>query len=410
MKLLGGTFARINLTFVMLMLVSLGTGCSEPGMVLWHAYSGNERIALEGSVARYNQRHPEAPLLAVAVPYAGMADKLASAIPHGNGPDIFIYPHDRLGDWVSAGTIEPLEFWIDDTLVERFEPAALRAMVARGSLWALPVAVKTEAMFYLTDHFKTAPRTLTELRSMAASAQPLGEYPLGYVNADLYGHAPILHAFGGRALDQNDQLVIDSVDAVHAAEYARELVTSHTVPQNLDGPGMASLFNNGKVYAVFSGPWFVGDIAPGVKWGIATMPSIDIPGKPATPLLPFLGADALVMSSRGHHKAAAFVAMTELTDDESAIARAKLARQIVPNKRAYLDPDVARDPVLAVFQAQLANALPMPKSPTMRMVWTPYKTALAEILSGSVEPAKALRNMEREVAGYAAHDANEVKP
>lgn len=396
--------------FTMALFASLVSACSEPGMVLWHAYSGNERTALESSLARYNLRHPEAPLLAVAVPYAGMADKLASAIPHGNGPDIFIYPHDRLGDWVSAGTIEPLEFWLDDNLVERFDPVALRAMVARGSLWALPIAVKTEAMFYRTDHFTTAPRTMTELQNLVVSAQPLGEYPLGYVNADLYGHAPFLHAFGGRALDDNDQLVIDSVAAVHAAHYARELVTSHTVPQNLDGPGMASLFNNGKVYAVFSGPWFVGDIAPGVSWGIATLPTIDIPGKPATPLLPFFGADALVMSSRSHRKAAAFVAMAELTDDQAAITRAKIARQIVPNKRAYLDPAIARDPVLTVFQTQLAHALPMPKTPTMRMIWTPYKTALAEILAGSVEPAKALRTMAREVAGYAARDQKGVAP
>ena len=102
--------------------------------------------------------------------------------------------------------------------------------------------------------------------------------------------------------------------------------------------------------------------------------------------------------------------MAELTDDDSAILRAKTARQIVPNKRAYLDPDVARDTVLAVFQAQLAHALPMPKSPTMRMIWTPYKTALAEILAGSVEPAKALRSVEHEIAGYVAHDQAGATP
>jgi arabinogalactan oligomer/maltooligosaccharide transport system substrate-binding protein len=394
---------------VMLIIMSMVAACSEHGLVLWHAYSGDERTALEQSVARYNQRHPEAPLLAVAVPYAGMADKLASAIPHGNGPDIFIYPHDRLGDWVSAGTIEPIEFWLDDSVLQRFEPAALAAMVDRGSLWALPVAVKTAAMFYRKDHFATPPRSLAELQMQTASASPRGEYPLGYVNADLYGHAPFLHAFGGRALDDHDQLAIDSAAAVHAAQFARELVTNRTVPQNLDGPGMASLFNNGKVYAVFSGPWFVADITPGLAWGIAPMPTIDVEGK-ATPLQPYLGADALVMSSRAHNKAAAYAAMAELTDDDSAILRAKTARQIVPNKRAYLDPDVARDTVLAVFQAQLAHALPMPKSPTMRMIWTPYKTALAEILAGSVEPAKALRSVEHEIAGYVAHDQAGATP
>ena len=62
----------------------------------------------------------------VAVPYDAFADKLTSAIPRGNGPDLFIYPHDRIGDWADAGMIEPIEFWVDDARADRFSERADR--------------------------------------------------------------------------------------------------------------------------------------------------------------------------------------------------------------------------------------------------------------------------------------------
>ena len=73
------------------------------GIVLWHAYNGDERMALEVTGAAWNTAHPDRELTLVAVPYDAFADKLSSAIPRGNGPDLFIYPPDRVGDWADAG-------------------------------------------------------------------------------------------------------------------------------------------------------------------------------------------------------------------------------------------------------------------------------------------------------------------
>ena len=64
--------------------VALAAGCGqarEPGVVLWHAYTGLERVALEQTAARWNADHPKTPLTLVAVPYDSFADKLTSAIP-----------------------------------------------------------------------------------------------------------------------------------------------------------------------------------------------------------------------------------------------------------------------------------------------------------------------------------------
>jgi maltose-binding protein MalE len=106
------------------------------------------------------------------------------------------------------------------------------------------------------------------------------------------------------------------------------------------------------------------------------------------------------MSSRAKDKDLAFEAMAALTSDASAIVRAKRARQVVPNLAAYDDPAIRDDKVLAAFRAQLAHTVPMPTATAMRMVWTPYKTALVEILAGRAQPADQVQSVEREVKSY----------
>src|SRR6185503_14965061 len=188
----------------------------EPGVVLWHAYTGAERSALETTAAQWNAQHPETPLTLVAVPHDSFADKLTSAIPRGNGPDLFIFADDRIGAWAESHTIEPIEFWVDDARADRFSPAAMHALTYNGSLWGLPLATKSLVLFVRTDLVKTPPRTTDDLIALApAMREKLGS-ALAYANADLYGHAPWLHGFGGKVINDDGTLAIATPEAANA--------------------------------------------------------------------------------------------------------------------------------------------------------------------------------------------------
>ena len=373
-------------------------GCERThGVVLWHAYNGAEREALAQSAARWNAQNPDHPVELVGVPYGAFADKITSAIPGGNGPDLFIYPQDRIGDWADAGVIEPIEFWLDDARVDRFGVEAVGAMAYKGSLWGLPVTTKSLALYYRTDLVATPPRTTDELFELAARMRARGGYAIAYANVDLYGHAPWLFGHGGTIMDGAGKLALATPEAARALEFARRLVDDKIAPARAEGPLVATLFNEGKTATAISGPWFIADINASVPWAVAPLPIVSSTGKPAAP---FLGAEGILMSARAHDKDCAFAVMDWLTTDASAIERARLARQVVPNTAAYADPAVAKDPVLAAFRAQLDHTVPMPMGPAMRMVWTPYKTALGNVLSGRGEPAAELLAAEREVQTY----------
>ena len=74
-----------------------------------------------------------------------------------------------------------------------------------------------------------------------------------------------------------------------------------------------------------------------------------------------------------------------------------------PNPHAFEDPAIAKDAALVVFERQLEHVVPTPKAAGMRAVWTPYRTALGEVLAGRAEPGPRLLAVEREVKSYAEH-------
>jgi arabinogalactan oligomer/maltooligosaccharide transport system substrate-binding protein len=372
---------------------------NNDAVVLWHSYNGAEREALETSAARWNARHPERPIELVGVPHAAFADKLTSAIPNGNGPDLFIYAQDRIGGWVDAGIVEPLEFWLDDARVDRFSSQSIRAMDYKGSLWSLPMTVKSLALFYRTDLVPTPPRTTDDLLALSSAMKTRKQdgYAIAYANIDLYGHAPWLFGHGGQVMDDRGEIAIASPQSAQAMDFARKLVADKVAPARAEAPLVASLFNDGLAATAISGPWFITGIDSKVPWAVAELPIVSSTGKHAAP---FLGAEGVLMSARAKDKDTAFAVMDHLTSDASALERATIARQVVPNPATYDDPAIAKDPVLAAFRAQLAHTAPMPMNPAMRMVWTPYKAALGEVVSGRAEAGAKLLAVEHEVQTY----------
>ena len=109
-----------------------------------------------------------------------------------------------------------------------------------------------------------------------------------------------------------------------------------------------------------------------------------------------------MMSSRTHHAPQAFAAMAMLADDTAAIDRAIHARQVVPNAAAFADATVQQDPVLAAFREQARHAVAMSAEPALRVVWTPYQTALGEVLAGRADARTSLQKAATEISQYLA--------
>jgi arabinogalactan oligomer/maltooligosaccharide transport system substrate-binding protein len=367
-------------------------------IVVWHAYRGEEKTALEKVVAEYNARQAATHVTTLAVPYDAFADKISAAVPRGKGPDVFIFAQDRLGGWVEAGnTVEPVDFFLDDATKKRFIPSTMEAMTYRGSVYALPLNYKVISLIYNKKLVKAPPRNSTELVQLAKKLtdKGAGRFGLAYWYANFYYHAALMNAFGGRVFDAGSKPVLDNPENVKSLKLLMQWVKKDQIlPAEPSTALVTALFNEGKAAMVFNGPWFIGEIAPGIEYGVARLPALVEAG--GAPMRPWITVEGAYVAAPSKYKEAAYDFVKYLTDAGPAKVMAVEGRQCPANLAAYADPAVAKDPILAGFRDQVEGAVPMPNVPEMTMVWSPATTAMNVVLRGT-DPKAALQAAQKQV-------------
>ncbi len=374
-------------------------------IVVWHAYRGGEKSAFEKVVHEYNARPgTKAKVTTLAVPFDAFADKISAAIPRGKGPDVFIYAQDRLGGWVEAGnTVEPIDFFVDDAVKARFIPGTVEALTYRGSLWGLPLDYKVIALVYNRKIIRDPPRTTADLVTACKKlgSKAAGTFGLAYWYENFYYHAILMNAFGGGVFDPKGRPRVDAPENVRSLELLQRWIQKDGIlPAEPSTALVTSLFNEGKAAMVFSGPWFLGEIAPGIDYGVTTLPAVsELAGKP---MRPWTTVEGVYVAAPSRNKEAAFEFVKYVTDVEPGRILAIEGRQSPANAEVYADPRVASDPVLAAFRKQVEVAVPMPNVPEMTMVWGPASTAMSSIVKGATPKAameRAQQQVVQQIAG-----------
>jgi arabinogalactan oligomer/maltooligosaccharide transport system substrate-binding protein len=384
---------------------ALAAGAAE--IVVWHAYRAEEKEAFEKVVARYNAS-PAARgnrVATLAVPYDAFADKITAAVPRGKGPDIFIYAQDRLGGWIEAGnTVDPIDFFLDKATRDRFIPTTLQAMTYKGTVYGLPLNYKVITMIYNKKLVTTPPKTSKDLVAVAGKLtnQKAGRFGLAYSYADFYYHACLMNGFGGGVFDAKNQPVLNNPQNVRSMELLMKWIEKDKiVPAEPSTALITALFNEGKAAIVFSGPWFLGEIAKGVDYGLALLPTLDEAG--GKPMRPWMTVEGVFIASPSKNKDAAYEFAKYLTDAGAAKILAVEGRQTPSNKAVYTDAAVANDAVLQAFRKQVDVAVPMPNLAEMTMVWSPATTAMNTITKKAATPQQALdaaqKKVEADIAG-----------
>lgn len=375
-----------------LLLLAPAPAASQTALNVWHAYRGDEKTAFEKVIANYNASHPGVKVTTLAVPYDAFADKITAAVPRGKGPDVFIYAQDRLGGWIEAGnTVEPIDFYVDKTTRDRFLPTTLDAMTYQGTLYGLPLDFKVVALIYNKKLLPTPPKTSGELVEYAKklTAAAAGKFGLAYSYSDFYYHAALMNGFGGGVFGPNRQPTLNSPANIKSLELLMKWVTVDKIlPAEPSTALVTSLFNEGKAAMVFSGPWFLGEIAKGIDYGITTLPTLDEAG--GKPMRPWMTVEGVYVTAPSKAKDAAYALALYLTDLPAAKILAVEGRQTPANLNVYDDPAVSNDPILGAFRRQVAVAVPMPNVPEMTMVWSPVTTAMNTIVKGAATPKAAM--------------------
>ncbi len=356
-------------------------------ITLWHAYRGAEQQALQNTLSAWKLRQVET----LAVPYDAYAAKLAAAIKLGQGPDLFIDAHERLGNYRSRKLVAPVGDALSDP--DAFLPQAMAAIRHGGQAYGVPLSQKCVALFFNPTWVKAPPLYLEGLNAALRQPLPTGSFLLAYENGNAYAHAALLHGFGGRFLDDHDGFAFLGPPAESSLIFARDLVTRGEVPENADGALVTTLFRSGKAAFAISGPWLAADLsAAKIPYGISVLPRLKATGQP---LRPFLTIEAVMLTPRGAARSEVRALARYLGGRDAAKRRQKLAR--VDSARRDVVPD-EKDHVLRAFRQQAAQAVVMPSSLAMQAVWEPARRALRQVLSARSDAGPALRQAQRRFA------------
>ncbi len=340
-------------------------------VTLWHAWRGEERAALEAAAGQYSAAHPGTTVLPVFVPHEGLASKIDAAVPRGNGPDLFVFAHERVGDWAAGGVVLPVQ------AEPGFLPVALDALTVSDKLYGLPLAAKSVALFRNTTMVPEAPTTTDELLRVAAGLTGDGRYGLAWETASAYQDAPWMHGFGGGVF-AGDRVLLDRPE--NAAALAFVVEAARFGPADPTGALVTQLFNDGRAAMVVNGPWFLGELAEGLPYAVSPLPVVSATGRPAAP---YVSVETLFLAREGA-EAREFAAW--LAGPEGGRVRQEAGRQLV----ARTDLPRGDDPVAAAFAAQLEVGVPMPTHPDMAKTWEPLARALRRLVRGTTSPEGAV--------------------
>jgi arabinogalactan oligomer/maltooligosaccharide transport system substrate-binding protein len=373
-----------------------GEAAGPVEIVLWHSYREGEKAALEKTVEAFHASNPGIRVRLLNVPYDAFIDKVTIATPRGQGPDLFVFAHNMIGEWVDhVHLLEPISDRVGRDVLKRFVPSTVRALVYRQSLYGLPLAFKSVALFYDTDLVTVPPDTAERLVQVARAAtdKAAGRYGLAFEAGLLYFDAAFIHGFGGEILDPAGTPRVSGKGVAEALAWLRGLVREGLVPSGMNSAMVTSMFNEGKAAMVVSGPWFSTEVAKDRRFAVAMLPAM--PG--GTRAKPFLGSEAIFLSAFSRHKDAALKVALALTSDEAALVRLKTGRQTVANEAVWQREDVSRDVVLSAFRQQADNSVLMPSRPEMQAVWSTMDMAINQAVFGEVEPAKALADAQAKI-------------
>lgn len=351
---------------------------ATPTLHLWHSYRGGELAALTAITQQEGARlHVTVEL--TQVPFDNLQSKLLQALSAGQGPDLFIAPHERASDW--------------ERYLMRVAPvgdlaAAHTALQLGTETIGYPFSVKTLALVRRRSLVPQPVEVLDKLQVANLTA-----YGLGFDTSSFYFASPFFFA-REPALFDGDRLTVASEKAAEAFAWIRAATrTAHFVPRSVDHAQLVSMFRRGDVAAMIDGPWVLSDLPDTSDVVVQTLP----PFGAGWPMRPFLTVEAVFVPL----SAAPLAQMLAESIVSAAHCRERIhiGHQLPPFQACAeaMTGDDAR--LLGPFFAQAEHAIPMPVGPAMAAAWDP----LAHLMSGVVmtnEPVQELA--ERAVKEHAA--------
>jgi maltose/maltodextrin transport system substrate-binding protein len=338
-----------------------------------------DRFAAESGV-RVVVQHPE-----------GAPDKFQSSTGAGKGPDIFCWPHDRVGEWARSGLIVPV--YPRQKLRDSIEDSAWKAFQYNGKTWGYPLAIEAIGLIYNKQLVSTPPKDFDEIPAIDKQLSVRGKKAITWDYDKSFFSFPLLAGAGGYIYGRDAKggynvrdIGINNAGAVAGAQVLVDLIEGGQMPRGVTYAEMESAFADGDVAMMISGPWAWDNAKKAhIDFGVAPIPGVH--GKPAKPFVGVLGC-MVTAPSKVKDIAREFIENYLLRVDSLKTINADVALGTPANKAFYAE--LASDPNIRATMENARRGVAIPNIPETGKFWTAADAALQAITQGRQAPKPAL--------------------
>jgi maltose/maltodextrin transport system substrate-binding protein len=364
-----------------------GWAAEPPRLLVWingdKGYNGLQKVgdAFEKvSGVKVVVQHPE-----------GAPDKFQAAAGAGKGPDIFCWPHDRVGEWAKSGLIVPVQ--PPRRIRDEIEASAWQAFTWRGKVWGYPLAIEAIGLIYNKALVKTPPATWDEVFALDKALAPQGAKAILWPYAMSFFSWSVIAGPGGYVFGRNAQGEYDPADigvnnagALKGAQLLDRLVREGLMPRGARYSDMEAQFAAGKVAMMISGPWAWDNVKKKrIDFGVGAVPALN--GKAAKPFVGVLGC-MVTAPSKVKDIAREFLENHLLRIEGLKTVSADVPLGTPANKAYYTE--LAGDPNIRATMDNARAGEPIPNIPETGRFFPAMDAALEAISQGRQSPKAAL--------------------
>jgi len=320
----------------------------------------------------------------------GVTDKFQKAASAGAGPDIFIWAHDRFGEWSTGGLIVPVN--PSDAVKKDIAPFAWEAVTIGDKVWGYPIAVEAVGLIYNKALVPSAPQSFEEIIELDKSLATAGMKAILWDYNNTYFTWPLLAANGGYAFKKENGLYnpkltgVNNEGAIAGVDMLKKLIDLKVMPVGADYGVMDAAVNKGDVAMMINGPWAWANLKKsGIDFGVAPVPAIN--GKPGKS---FVGVLAATVNAASPNKdlAIEFLENHLLKIDGLRTVNADVPLGAVASQ-SFMKELESDEKIKATYEIAKAGVA-MPNNPEMGKFWSAMKAALENVTNGRQEVKVAL--------------------
>lgn len=310
--------------------------------------------------------------------------------------DVFMLPHDHLGQLVESGAIYKNSKYAQE-MEETMTLAAIEGASYNGELYGYPYGVETCVLFYNKSMLNEEDlKTFEGLTANGKLGMNLAESVADYQIAPFFlANGSFLYGENGE--DPKGSTFNDS-HGLETLKWISNLRENENVVHVKDD--MVSSMLEGKIAAAIGGPWNKKDLVDlGEDLGVAPYPTADF-GSGAKQMYSFQGVKLFAVKASTKAPLEAMALAEYLVNEENQIKRFGLTGIIPSNEKAQDTDQVKSDAIgqAVAIMSQSDHSVVMPKIPAVASFWTQCSPLINDAYAGKIAEGDMQKKLDEFVS------------